>query len=114
MLLCCWPRCANRPNLHHGVFGRLALEFGLQNNVLMYHTVLDRRKCANKVRKRAYIDMVAALIRDARDGAECSRREHDLVIIDQRVLINLAENVASRYVISNLSVIQSDKTSVKL
>lgn len=29
MLLCCWSRRTNRPDLHHGVLGRLALEFGL-------------------------------------------------------------------------------------
>lgn len=64
--------------------------------------------------KCAYIDMIAALLREARDSAECSRREHDLVVIDERVLVNLAKDVASGYMVSNLRSILSDRTSGNL
>lgn len=50
----------------------------------------------------AHIHGVATGLRDVGDGAQCSRTEHDLMLVNQRVLVHLSEDVASGDVVANL------------
>jgi hypothetical protein len=50
----------------------------------------------------SYVDSVAPFLGDVRDCAKGSGRKHDFVVVDQRIFIYTAENVASRDVVSDL------------
>jgi uncharacterized Fe-S cluster-containing radical SAM superfamily enzyme len=42
---------------------------------------------------RTHIDCIATLFCNAGDGTESTRRKHDLVVVDEGVLINTAEDI---------------------
>ena len=44
-----------------------------------------------------------------RDGTECAGREHDLVVVDERVLIHTTVDVASRDVIADLALVRGGR-----
>ena len=50
----------------------------------------------------SYIDMVATRLRDVRDGSECARAEHNLVLVNEGVLVHAPEDVTSRNVVTDL------------
>lgn len=47
--------------------------------------------------------MIAAFRCNTRNGSKRSRREHDPVVVYKRVLVHLAEDVSSRYVVADLA-----------
>ena len=55
-----------------------------------------------RVQMVSYIDMVATRLRDVRDGSECARAEHDLVLVNEGVLVHAPEDVTSRNVVADL------------
>jgi hypothetical protein len=69
--------------VHHAVLGLGAVELELQD--LLVHSV-------------------AALVRDACDGALGARRQQDLVVADERVFDDGAEDIAAGDVVSDLVV----------
>lgn len=52
----------------------------------------------------AHLDAVGALLGDVGDGAHSARVHHDLVVVDERVLVDLAKDVAARDVVADLVV----------
>ena len=52
--------------------------------------------------KGSYIDRITALLRDIGDRTEASGTEHDLVVVNERVLVDAAKDVTSGYVVANL------------
>ena len=52
----------------------------------------------------AYIYVIAALGCNMCDGAEGARRQHDLVVIDQRVLVYLSEYIYAGDVVADLAL----------
>lgn len=71
------------PELAHGVLRLLSLEVELDDDV---------------------VDAVGALLGDVGDGSACARGKHDLVGVDERVLVDVAVDVAARDVVSDLEV----------
>lgn len=49
-----------------------------------------------------YIYRIAALLSNMRDGTEPARTEHDLVVVNEGVLVYAPEDVTSRYVVPDL------------
>ena len=43
------------------------------------------------------------------DGTECARREHDLMVVDERVLVYTTIDVASRDVIADLALVRGGR-----
>lgn len=95
-------RCTNRPELHHGVFRRLALKLGFQNNILQEPWSISKILDTPYRGKGAYIDVVAALLGDMCNGTHSPWRHHDLVSIDKGVLIYATEDISTGEVVSNL------------
>lgn len=54
-----------------------------------------------------YIHRIAALLSNMRDGTEPARTEHDLVVVNEGVLVHAPEDVTSRYVVPDLRGIHS-------
>ncbi|KAI3492707.1 hypothetical protein L1887_42625 [Cichorium endivia] len=75
------------PDLEHGVLLLLALEFGLEHDV---------------------VDRVRALLGDVGDGAHSTRAEHELVVLEQRVLVDGAEDVTTADVVADLELAGSE------
>jgi hypothetical protein len=95
----------DRPELHHLVLGRLALELGFENDVL---SVSGNVICIPVVRgglaaksTRTHVNGVRPLLRDPGDGSHGPRGEHDLVVVDERVLVHGAKDVSSRDVVAD-------------
>ena len=80
------------------MLGRLAIKFCLENNVL-------HRNCELQVQKGTgctYIDSVTALFSDIGDRTKPTGTEHDLVVVNEGVLVHAPEDVTSRYVVPDL------------
>lgn len=54
-----------------------------------------------------YIYRIAALLSDMRDGTEPARTEHDLVVVNEGVLVHAPEDITSGYVVPDLRGIRS-------
>jgi hypothetical protein len=80
-LLGTWARHTNRPLVHHAVFGLDSVELELQN--LRVHGV-------------------AALVCKTGNGSLGTRRQHDLMVVDQTVLENTTEDISAGDVVSDL------------
>ena len=93
-----WSRSTDRPKLHHSVLGGLAVELCLQ------YDILKGRKSRRWKLKRlmAYIYCIASFLSDVGDSPKCTRRKHNLVVVDQRVLIHSTEDIATSYVVTDL------------
>jgi hypothetical protein len=52
--------------------------------------------------KSTNVNVVATLFHDVGDGAASARVEHDLVLVDKRVLEHAAKDVSSRNVVTDL------------
>lgn len=72
-------RCTDWPKLHHGMLCRLAFKLCLE------YSIADR---------------IATLLSDMCDRSARARREHNLMIVDKRVLVNTTKDVSSRYVVA--------------
>lgn len=99
LLLGDWSRGSDRPELHHLVFGLLALEFCLQHDVLESAQV---RQANLVLGETTHVNSVRTLLHNASD---CSHRpwpEHDLVVVDQGVFVDGTEDVTSGDVVADL------------
>lgn len=56
----------------------------------------------------AYIDSIVSFLGDVSNGTQRSWRQHNLMIVNQRVLIYTTKYVSTRYVVSNLLQLSSD------
>lgn len=60
------------------------------------------RFCISPKRKSAYVDVIAALLGDMCDGAHGPWRHHDLVSVDEGVLIYTTKDITTGEVVSDL------------
>lgn len=97
-----WSRRPDWPKLHHGVLCLLAVELRFQYDVLTYTAINSRFYESRHQILCTYIDGVTSFLGYVGDGAQCTRREHDFVFVDKRVLVDISENVTSGNVIANL------------
>ena len=56
------------------------------------------------MRTRTYVYGIAALFGDVSDGTESTRAEHNLVVVNEGVLVHAPEDVTSRYMVPDLHV----------
>ena len=49
-----------------------------------------------------YIDSIAALLSNMGDRTKSARTEHNLVVVNERVLVHAPEDITSRYVVADL------------
>lgn len=75
-------RSSNGPELAHGVFCLLSLELELNDDI---------------------VDAVGALLCDVSDGTPSARGQHDLVVCNERVLVDVTVNVTTGDVVTDLS-----------
>jgi len=64
-----------------------------------------------KARRWTHVDSVGSLLSDSSDRSHSSRVEHDLVVVDERVLVDSSKDVSTGDVVSDLQTREARKVS---
>lgn len=101
VLLCYRAGRTNRPHLHHSVLRGLAVKVCLQNDILAQYS--GRQTATTTVHEwKTHVNGIATLVGNVANCTKTTRTKHNLVVVNERILVDTAEDITSRYVVADL------------